>query len=277
MASRKRKLDESEVPCGSSGSTSLPSQAALLSSSVPLPEISPPLPSEHDELALPSQHFLSEPFTDFLSSPHPSHSHPQHQPESHAPSSSSSFPSFDPHHPPLAPSSSSVTAGRNHCKKHLLVTKLQRQRSECQQGHLIGNSHAHDLDYQRILITETSEETESDTVSACQSLHHCMSLRKKWIADLDAVSIPSRESLAPSIMTIEEGVSEEDFDLPSVSYNVLHRQPSVATGEYSFQMKNGVIHIFDIDSDERIFPVRSFGDFVHDYLIVRIPCLLTYS
>jgi hypothetical protein len=96
-----------------------------------------------------------------------------------------------------------------------------------------------------------------------------MNLRKKWIADLDAANIPNRESLAPSIMTIEEGVSEEDLDLPSVSYNVLHRQPSVTTSEYSFEMKGGVMHIFEIDSNERIFPVRTFTDFVHDYLIVR--------
>lgn len=152
-------------------------------------------------------------------------------------------------------------------KKQLIATKLQRQQSECIQSHLGGIDHQN-VEYQRVMITETSEETEGDTIFSCQMLHKCMNLRKKWIENLDAVQILKREAGMPSIMRIEEGVSEEDVDLPPVTYNVLHRQPTIATSDFTFQMSEGVIFLYDSISSERVFPVPSFSDFVRDYLSV---------
>jgi hypothetical protein len=152
-------------------------------------------------------------------------------------------------------------------KKHILRSKLQRQRSECIQNHLHGLGAA-DEEYQRIIITETSEDTEEDTIYSCQTLHKCMSLRKKWISDLDAVTVTNKEGLLlpPALACI---VEEEMNDLPPVSYqNILHREPSVATKAYTSHMVEGVTHVFDVTSAQRIFAVPSFSDFVKDYLTV---------
>jgi hypothetical protein len=172
---------------------------------------------------------------------------------------------------PIAPFDPSDLSSMS--KKQLIVSKLQRQRSECVQTHLPQSLGTADEEYQRIIITETSEDTEPDTIYSCQTLHRCMSLRKKWICDLDAVSVTNKEIvIGSSLTTIEEGNNEEMSDLPPPlplsCQNMLQRQPSLATQAYSSHMVEGVMHVFDTTTSERLFIIPSFADFVQDYLTV---------
>eukprot|EP01035_Chromulina_nebulosa_P019479 gene19479-25361_t len=138
----------------------------------------------------------------------------------------------------------------------------------------IPEPYPHPIDFQRVIITETVDLIDQDSISSCKSLKTCMNLRDKW---LSAHPFPPQDLVEVSNSSID--LTNKHFDNDTMlfrrrlppDYNIFDSPiPEFKSNEYKYEMVNGVmvIHRSD-DSQLNVFPVQSFDEFVKDFNIVR--------
>lgn len=147
-----------------------------------------------------------------------------------------------------------------HSKLQRVMSTLHSEVSSAQARLFGGNPEP--TQFQRIVLTETDEETCIDTVHACQLLHRCMELRKKWL-NKHETSLPSEFSSREPVVTV---VPATDKHRAEMRYEVFERtQLSLDSTEYSYSMVNGVVEVCRVGKDKVICPFFSFQDFLDDF------------
>jgi hypothetical protein len=153
---------------------------------------------------------------------------------------------------------------------------LQREMSsassvrEAHEAKLFGGV-SESTEFQRVWISETCELTGPDTLSACRSLHKCMSIRDKWLAQFNATPLPQECSLREPVVT---STRSSGGRVRVTGYNIFNRKTlSLPSAEYTYAMKNGVMEVYRASDELKtscLTRVMSFHDFLVDYNIVRI-------
>ena len=64
--------------------------------------------------------------------------------------------------------------------------------------------------YQKVVITETGEEVDQDTLLACKQLKECLNLRKKWLG----AHPPAPQNVSKSFDDIEKSITYSDLLRP---------------------------------------------------------------
>jgi hypothetical protein len=165
----------------------------------------------------------------------------------------------------------------------------------------------HSEDFQRVIITESSDPIDHDTILACRTLKKMIELREKWMSchpyppqDLDSDIKKSTMSLAGLDISAHGGnqsdagsVKRKFSDLdPSTfrrrmppEYNIFDAPLPPSTDKYRYEFQAGLIHIHhaaasasgssqSIKSEPNkiasIFPVYTFDEFVRDFTTVNL-------
>lgn len=158
----------------------------------------------------------------------------------------------------------------------------------------------HSEDFQRVIITESTDPIDHDTILACRTLKKIIELREKWISchpyppqDLDTDIKKSTVSLAALDLSAHSNFSESgsstkrkfsDLDLSTFrrrmppEYNIFDGPLPPSTDKYSYDFQKGLIHIQYAGSHHpiehepnkipSIFSVYSFEEFVRDFTAV---------
>lgn len=123
------------------------------------------------------------------------------------------------------------------------------------------------LEYQKTVVTETSERTPEDTFKACRSLHQCRQLRNKWMNGHKS-PLPEEFVMRDSVVSTYLGDGVMNQKCPLV-YNVFNRKNlSDDTCMYKYVMSRGVVQVLNSVTNEIVCSPLSFEDFVEDYNIV---------
>lgn len=120
----------------------------------------------------------------------------------------------------------------------------------------------HPTDYQRVIITETGESADRDTISACKSIQKCMQLRTKYLSahNIDA---------APKI-SLQRTVTDDYSRRAQPEYDVFSRPLPSMTNEFVTKWRNGVFSVFRPGDETRApFTALSFEEFFTDFNYVR--------
>lgn len=140
-------------------------------------------------------------------------------------------------------------------------------------------------EFQRVIITEnTGDHADPDTKFACDGLRTCMDIRDKWIS---AHPVPPQDSstfeedsgsvagLSSPPRKGNEKKKPDDFRRRANRPYVVFEQSLPTfndTETLQFKLVHGVMSVIKNDSDDwdnSLYPVRSFEEFVADYLKVR--------
>ena len=129
----------------------------------------------------------------------------------------------------------------------------------------IPDPYPHSTKFQRVIISESGEDIDNDTIKSCESLNKCMNLRGKWISDC---SPPNPRSECAVLQSGEKGLRRR----PGSVYNIFGRSVPGTCNDYSYMMVRGVFEVRKIrpgDSDEGVDCIAgSFEDFIEDYVTV---------
>lgn len=138
----------------------------------------------------------------------------------------------------------------------------------------IPDPYPHSTKFQRVIISESGEEVDGDTIKACKVLDTCMGLRDKWLSDCTPAAEPQRRSESFRSPVLQEGV--KGFRRrPGSVYNVFDQKVPESSDEYSYAMSRGVFEVRRLrgdgekarDDDDCI--ARPFEEFITDFITVR--------
>lgn len=141
-------------------------------------------------------------------------------------------------------------------------------------------SYAISTDFQRVLISRTGDEVDSDTAAACTILHKCMKIREKWIG---AHPEPPQDKEPPEPVLVGSprygGKGSSMYRRRAdLKYDVFDEElPCSTAHEYEAHMSNGVMQIHRVsisgesteESTTSLFPVYSFDEYVADFYTVK--------
>jgi hypothetical protein len=143
----------------------------------------------------------------------------------------------------------------------------------------IPDPYPHSTKFQRVIISESGEEVDSDTVKACKVLDTCMGLRDKWLADCspashvvqDKAPMKQDDLKAPLLQEGEKGFRRR----PGSVYNIFDRKVPDTTDEYTYMMSRGVFEVRRIGGESREGGggdciARPFEEFIADFITVSI-------
>jgi hypothetical protein len=120
--------------------------------------------------------------------------------------------------------------------------------------------------YQKVVITEIDDEnTDPDTIFACQKLDECLKLREKWIRINECAGFSSTIKRKSVLEPVESGskTTAEDDEIDHVKYVVLQRDTSTREYTYTYAMVDGVIVVHQFENNGQTIP--SFHEFVEDF------------
>jgi hypothetical protein len=146
----------------------------------------------------------------------------------------------------------------------------------------IPDPYPHSTKFQRVIISESGEDIDADTVKSCKVLNTCMGLREKWLGD--CTPPPSKERGAAaglaSPVAREGGAADGGKGFrrrPGSVYNIFDREVPASSGDYSYMMVRGVFEVRKIRSGEgdggEDCVARSFEHFIEDFITVSLDCL----
>lgn len=148
----------------------------------------------------------------------------------------------------------------------------------------IPDPYPHSTKFQRVIISESGEDVDGDTVKACKVLETCMGLREKWLADCSPLRVTglnvADDAAKVPMRVLHDG--EKGFRRrPHISYNVFDRKVPESSVDYSYMMVRGVYEVRKIcsgaDSDGADCVARSFEDFIEDFITVSFGYYLTFA
>lgn len=130
----------------------------------------------------------------------------------------------------------------------------------------IPEPYPHPVEYQRVIITETGDAVDRDTIFACKALKRCMDLRTKYISAHNIISAPKP--------TMQRTVTDDFSRRAQPEYNVFSRPLPPSTSEYQISWRDGVFSVYKGGS-EPTFSAIPFDEFFNDFNSVWI-CLDLY-
>ena len=147
----------------------------------------------------------------------------------------------------------------------------------------IPDPYPHSTKFQRVIISESGEDVDTDTLKSCKVLDTCMGLREKWLADCSPplrMTTSAVDGVEKSpVCALQDG--ERGFRRrPHISYNVFDRKVPESSDDYSYMMVRGVFEVrrigsvADLDGADCI--ARSFEDFISDFTTVSLFYILLY-
>jgi hypothetical protein len=127
----------------------------------------------------------------------------------------------------------------------------------------------HPTNFQRVIITESGETPDRDTIVACQSLQKCLRLRERYIAAHNVVASSSPK--VPFPMNNPDGFRRRAEPI----YDVFGRPLPPCTDDYTVSWENGVFNVEPRlpDSNGELLPKFSsipFNQFLSDYNYVCV-------
>lgn len=141
----------------------------------------------------------------------------------------------------------------------------------------IPDPYPHSTKFQRVIISESGEDLDSDTVKACKVLETCMGLREKWLAACSPVPNQRRQDEPPMPSPTADG-NKGFRRRPGSVYNIFDRKVPETSDNYSYMMSRGVFEVKKIHSSEgddgADCVARSFEDFIADFITVSTFALL---
>ena len=115
----------------------------------------------------------------------------------------------------------------------------------------------HSKDFQRVIVTETNEPYDLDTIQACQDISKCLLLRDKWISahpssSEDSVQNTTSESEGVHPMNSTHGTNPQN-NMNNLHlrrrqdpiYDIFGKSAPPSTEKYNYEMINGVIRVFE--------------------------------
>lgn len=126
-------------------------------------------------------------------------------------------------------------------------------------------AYPHSTDYQRVIITETGESIDRDTISACKSIKKCKELREKYI---QAHNLASAQRPA-----LQRSLTDNFSRRPQPEYDIFSRSLPNSTNDFTLSWINGVFNVKKLtpneNGEEVTFTSTSFVEFFHDFNYVR--------
>eukprot|EP01041_Mallomonas_annulata_P010521 gene10521-21946_t len=103
----------------------------------------------------------------------------------------------------------------------------------------------HPKDFQRVVITETGDALDDDTVLACKSIKKCLNLRNKWISShpcppQDHIYVDVKDKVELSHLERKQFRRRSECE-----YDIFRRPVPVSTNKFRFEMHRGVMCIYD--------------------------------
>ncbi|KAJ0393237.1 hypothetical protein P43SY_004491 [Pythium insidiosum] len=127
----------------------------------------------------------------------------------------------------------------------------------------IPEPYGHDSTYQKIQISSAPEEIDRETKEVCEMIRKCIDLRKKWMAVMEP-SIPTATELPVSPRSHGTRLRHRD----EIPYDPLQRTLA-ATTDHTFEMVDGVVHVYEPGSSTPQYQVGSAKEFYDDYFEVK--------
>lgn len=131
----------------------------------------------------------------------------------------------------------------------------------------IPDPYPHSTKFQRVIISESGEDVDNDTVKSCRLLNTCMGLREKWLAETSPTS--------KKVDEVEVHDGDKRFRRrPGSLYNIFDRKVPDSSQDYSYMMVRGVFEVRRIgfgDGDNGGDCVAlPFDDFIEDFITVSV-------
>lgn len=125
----------------------------------------------------------------------------------------------------------------------------------------IPEPYPHPIEYQKVIITETGDAADRDTISACKAIKRCMDLRTKYISAHNIISAPKP--------TMQRTVTDDFSRRAQPEYNVFNRPLPPSTSDYQTFWRNGVFSVHQ-GGTEPIYYAIPFEEFFADFNSVRV-------
>lgn len=127
-------------------------------------------------------------------------------------------------------------------------------------------AYPHSTDYQKVIITETGDTIDKDTISACKSIKKCIDLRNDYIKAHNIISAQRPP--------LQRSVTNDESRRPQPEYEIFTRPLPNADNNFIVSFNNGVFHVKQIlsndeNNEELNFTTKSFVEFFHDFNFVR--------
>jgi hypothetical protein len=120
----------------------------------------------------------------------------------------------------------------------------------------------HPVDYQRVIITETGDSVDRDTVNACKSIKRCMDLRMKYMSAHNTACQPVKPSM-------QRTATDEYRRRTQPEYDVFNRPLPPATNEYEILYNKGVFSAKKTEpADSVLHSAIPFEEFFADFNFV---------
>jgi hypothetical protein len=118
----------------------------------------------------------------------------------------------------------------------------------------------HPVDYQRVIITETGDSVDRDTINACKSIKRCMDLRAKYIN--------AHNTACASKPTMQRTPTDEYRRRTQPEYDVFNRPLPPSTNEYEILYNQGVFTAKKTQLDSPLYSAIPFEEFFADFNFV---------
>lgn len=140
----------------------------------------------------------------------------------------------------------------------------------------------HSTDFQRVIITETNDPIERDTIEASYNLKKCYDLREKWIRLHPYPPQDIHSELSSNISILSKISDHTSLDPAAIyrrrqppAYDIFQENPIIPSnisGNYEYNMENGVLGIYNITNiqeKQKVVDVLSFDEFIQDFTTIR--------